>query len=101
MGLLVTSIIGVRVIPDFVSLVVFIRFRKIHASSSHSQCASLAVIIMTEGLECSPQGYRLHCMLLLSARIIIIVFDKMKGFRYRRTLFYKWLPWVLLYFNDL
>ena len=49
LGLLVTSIIGVRVIPDFVSLVVFIRFRKrhgkkkIHASFlTHSQCASLA-----------------------------------------------------------
>jgi hypothetical protein len=53
LGLLVTSIIGVRVIPDFVSLVVFIRFRKRHGNkkihaSSHSQCASLAVIIMTE-----------------------------------------------------
>lgn len=45
LGLLVTSIIGVRVIPDFVSLVVFIRFRKRHGNKKNTRVVSLTVSV--------------------------------------------------------
>ena len=43
LGLLVTSIIGVRVIPDFVSLVVFIRFRKRHGNKKYTRRLTVSV----------------------------------------------------------
>lgn len=71
LGLPVASIIGVRVIPNFVSLVVFIRFQlNARLSLVSVPCSCCAVI--TEGLVFSTR-------LSVACFRRIIDFDKMKA----------------------